>query len=1308
MANACSVPVVPLLSYSGANDHVPSTPIAQPHTSTPPTRGRQIADLINSTDSSPSTSSKVPLPVSRHTEETLVESPKVQAQCGATSLPEHHRSLSNDQPSSEEQGETRSRSLLPSNADMESPKTLQQPTVDSTVTSPSKRAGESGSKSPSDLASPKASNHADSNTLSLDSRSEHFSSERKDGKDDTESEETRCPCRKNINSGTMIACDGCNTWQHIKCMGFRRRLEAPEEYYCHICRPEEMRPTCIAHPQYRERNGKDRDAKESRREFNSLLSSVKPLELRKIFSGDLKQKKSVLKAGKDYIVQKYANILKTSFPKYRSAIVDGLTILLDVPRTDVVEKLDFAIRKMRQHSSERSDEGTDKTKYENSLHDMSLPDLSARAHVSHRTGVKRHRQNSLSDQLDTGGISKSDLTSQTELPEDTELGKYSNTRGLTREERKLQAEMRLFKRIEEREREKKRLRTGEFSYSPRAGNLPRPKTPRSNSTPRPLSPSPPTSNGREGDDTKARDANVRKSHSIEDDLSEDIDSDGSPTTKAYDQNEQIDSTDKLSQVEDGKNLHRSVPQTWKSESDSTRDCTKRERQKSDRQITKRREPVESSHVHWFPKQKSILQRNRSVDSKRRRAISKDARCATKETKRDPALDLVVHVVGPSVLGSKLIPKSRVSALLRDEIADSDNPSLQNRETRHSHLLKKNTEIRSEYLPWEEKLAGACPAKKRHCMLKEHDNSNDCNNLNEVADKAQGVSPIGVSMVVVSEKKQLPYKGEKLEAQFSISTEKEQKSNHGNWKTFSFKKRILSMSSKAQRKEVMTDKDVWKISPVSPNHSLSPVAGTDSAAQKAVPTAKHISLSVSSPKLRSSPLSSPRRTMLRSFPIVAMKRARSPSHDCRPLSKPHDRISDLRRKGLVNDANHSTATDRHLNSTENLSPRNVPGVSNEHPSTMKLPAVKAKSPSSGPLETVIEAAISGPKSNSADVESLKHSRDSPKFDDTKLKAMNKSGEVISDSKKPKLSHDGVKRAFSIPLSKPVPSWTGSLSEGNTPNFKKNGLGTGLGLRSIRSAPIPEISKKPLQTTAEASAHAPQTNTEYGHERNEVCSPLDRKQNSDVCTVSDILQQRLEGFLKPTNSPDGRNGSADANFKFGAGKCGSSVMSRSHNGQSEKQRHYTFKNSSPVNGLGRNAVVPTDVRSNVTENLEPWAGNVLPSFANSKRPHIPFHAGRLGSSKVFSAAMKNSGLPSAGVAPEQGAQNVSVFEDEKLLGACSSFHPKQWSSHGYRGAYGGPSSSSGGSNANSSNGKIGKHGNHTTLNNTNRGARKRRHE
>lgn len=47
---------------------------------------------------------------------------------------------------------------------------------------------------------------------------------------------TRCICGLTHDDGSMIACDTCDVWQHMVCMGLNRK-RPPEEYFCELCKP---------------------------------------------------------------------------------------------------------------------------------------------------------------------------------------------------------------------------------------------------------------------------------------------------------------------------------------------------------------------------------------------------------------------------------------------------------------------------------------------------------------------------------------------------------------------------------------------------------------------------------------------------------------------------------------------------------------------------------------------------------------------------------------------------------------------------------------------------------------------------------------------------------------------------------------------------------------------------------------------------------------------------------------------------------------------------------------------------------------
>lgn len=74
--------------------------------------------------------------------------------------------------------------------------------------------------------------------------------------DDADHEEINCgPCGTTTENfdedtdpyGDMVQCDKCNTWQHIKCMGLKKRT-IPDDYICDECsgnpRPKPRREIC--------------------------------------------------------------------------------------------------------------------------------------------------------------------------------------------------------------------------------------------------------------------------------------------------------------------------------------------------------------------------------------------------------------------------------------------------------------------------------------------------------------------------------------------------------------------------------------------------------------------------------------------------------------------------------------------------------------------------------------------------------------------------------------------------------------------------------------------------------------------------------------------------------------------------------------------------------------------------------------------------------------------------------------------------------------------------------------------------------
>lgn len=883
-----------------------------------------------------------------------------------------------------------------------------------------------------------------------------------------DSDEIRCPCKKAVNAGTMLGCDGCNKWQHFRCMGFRRRTEVPEEYYCERCRPEEMRLGCVAHPRYKDRNSKDREGKDSK--LDPVLSNVKPVELRKLFAADMKHKKNIAKGGVDCIITKYANLWRTQFPKYRNGVVEGLVLLLDSSRAEISERLDFALRKfkLRQESAfEKLESQGERKKSEPQLSEEMPTENHQRSIGNSRSSAKRQRPQSLAiDQLDVNSVKVDNLSPSVELPGDVDMNDCAGNRGMSREERKLQAEMRLFKRMEERERERKRPRNGEVGQSPRAGHPPRPKTPRGSSNPRITSPKLNVYGPREMDEQKMRPLTERHSQQFEDlRKPEHVDGSGSHSTKVNDKEDRAESPEKLAKVENCKHTARALTQTSRAEVEPTREPPRRERHRVDRQLSRRRESSESTNLHR-QKLGSILERNRSHDLKRRRAL-RDGRYG-KDFKRDPILDVVVHVPGPSVLGSKLVPNTRVSSLGCAERCEDNEKAVKVDAGRKFPLPKKDASTRKKHMAWQNLVGDACPTRKRHRFPFFEVRQEEHEQLEKKAgsrSKCEGEKNLSVSMVVVSEKELLPDKGKKLETSLLVCTPTRSNGNdkerEGEWKGFSLKKRLIESEAARERK---IEKDIGKISPVSPNGAVSPTAGRGGKScvkeevrypRTATPTpTSPIVYSPISTKLRSTSISSPLKPLLRSAPVLAAaKRGRSPSY-------PTTSVGDAGK-----------------------------GVGGSAPLLPENGSMFLKSRLS--RDAASEAACS---------------------------SMDKS------------SSDSVRRLFSIPLSKPVPvAVNRCASEGSTPTaggVKRSG---GVSLRSIRPSALTSV-PNPRRRWNGAGSDGKDVAVDVAMKSQDA---LDMNGSSDGCTISDILQQRLEGLMKEPGSAAGAASAGDALKKSDGG-------------------------------------------------------------------------------------------------------------------------------------------------------------------------------
>jgi hypothetical protein len=203
-------------------------------------------------------------------------------------------------------------------------------------------------------------------------------------------EVTRCPCGSARNSAFMIACDRCNTWQHGKCMGIRRQGEDPEVYFCHICRPEDVRRNCIAHPQFKERTiGRDRERIKS---YDPSLSSVKPLELRRLFSQDLKfrQQNNGSIVDNDELFRRYAGLYRRQFGKDRQSIIDGLAIVGRMDRLEAQDRLEVVLKRMRRSIDAHTDvsrEVSETQIVDGGVHDMLLA-VSSKADVKAQSGTE--------------------------------------------------------------------------------------------------------------------------------------------------------------------------------------------------------------------------------------------------------------------------------------------------------------------------------------------------------------------------------------------------------------------------------------------------------------------------------------------------------------------------------------------------------------------------------------------------------------------------------------------------------------------------------------------------------------------------------------------------------------------------------------------------------------------------------------------------------------------------------------------------------------------------------------------------------
>lgn len=598
--------------------------------------------------------------------------------------------------------------------------------------------------------------------------------------DSLASEITRCPCGSKADSGTMIACDQCNTWQHRICMGFRRKSDVPHLYYCNICRPQDMKPNCVAHPKYKERQS----AKDIDDQCEPILLSVKPLELRKRFSMDLRAKQNGTHLSLSEVFTRYANLYRTQFGKDRQSVIEGLVVLTEIRREDVVGRLENAIKRSKMSSSADNFEipNGDRSERRKQSHGVPPPTSTLATHpngVSNhsRQSQKRARSSSTLQENAVAHLESSKIDSGSISPE-KELSSGERNR-LSREERKVRQVMTLFARLEERD--KKRPRLGEPTGSPRNSSV---------SSPRPLSG--PISRGAYSPKSPTR--NLRLSPLP--DLAREH-----PPSPIPEKRKHVPSIPAVGE-ERSRAASLGVP------------VPKRERGSKDRKDGRRREnrdsrsnvlhsTGDSGRKHGIFTRRRERQVLASVGLRHRGIAKSEARMDQNEI--DPHLLFRLKVPGPSVLGSKLVPRSRRSAADNEADDMERNASIANDLGDSKRLNKKKWLLSSVQVGANNSdytTVTSRPVRKRARSYLYVD-STFANH--QVQPNHQVISPRNkkempsVSMIVVSKREALPDGGKKLERSLVVEAMEDEATNstiafHGgsnNYRpvNFSYKKRI---------------------------------------------------------------------------------------------------------------------------------------------------------------------------------------------------------------------------------------------------------------------------------------------------------------------------------------------------------------------------------------------------------------------------------------------------------------------------------------------------------------------------------------
>lgn len=626
---------------------------------------------------------------------------------------------------------------------------------------------------------------------------------------------TRCPCGSTANSAYMVACDECNTWQHYKCMGIRRKgdLTPDKKYYCHLCRPEEMRPNCIAHPRYKERmQNKDRERQKG---TDPALSGVKPLELRRLFSADLRSFRSDPgSVDTSELFTRYGGLFRGQFGKDKQSVIEGLAVVTDMLRADVQSRLEAVLKKMRgaagragasslpdanviipedttraTHASATDGGFVRHESVEVGTGDQS-PNLSdrdgdegSRVKRLGKAGNKRSRPASLAT---VGPESILSVVGEAEggsgiSPSDPEMAMPSDlSRNMSREDRKLHQVLQMFKKMEQQqERGKKRPRTTTATDSPKyvPGESPRTREIPSDSSHDPDGPSilPSTKSADVEQPASAPDEKLEHVRDVAEPVRGERSRRRAREMEVPSPAVRVEETDQGGGTSPSENRHPDLVDRKQSEKERVfRPAKERILTGVARERTKRRNAVEAPQV-TVP---SALAAARRTPTKPPPTTGKGS---AELAPIDPALLIKVHVPGPSFLRSKLVPSSRRSSL--DVAAELKE---QERNAEHGMVRK----LRKEWMNEAAKEASAASAKPqllpaKKYWLKEKFASPDCNEASDgekgLVDGKSKTNDVGkresvrVSMVIVSERKSLPDNGRKLESslgQDPLGTEKQ--------------------------------------------------------------------------------------------------------------------------------------------------------------------------------------------------------------------------------------------------------------------------------------------------------------------------------------------------------------------------------------------------------------------------------------------------------------------------------------------------------------------------------------------------------